>query len=153
MDHNAEEEESDSVWRLLRSSRRVRAPESFSRKVAKHALLQAQESAIRPSAIRPIGFLRLVRQAPVAWKMAAAAVFGFGFFVASISIYSPSPLDSEATSAATSAATSEKDEPSLAPFDDTFAIEEIDMILRIQDPDALEEEDLLLLLLPDPELL
>jgi hypothetical protein len=85
--------------------------------------------------------------APAGWRAAAAAVVVFGFIVAGVSLVSPVrdglPKSSEAVS----------EEPPLAPFEETIALEEIDVLLSIEDPDALENEDLLLLLFPEPGLL
>lgn len=141
------EENSDAVWGLLGHARRFPSDPGFSKRVAQAA---AQERA---------GVWALVRFAPASWKAAAAAVLLFASIVAGVSVFSTggvAVVSTEGQGNPGSVAESGDFLESLGasdPIGDAFAVDGMDQLLAVDDPDALDDEDLLLLLLPDPELL
>jgi hypothetical protein len=148
MNRIPDEEGRDPAWQLLRSARRVALRETFVCEVV--VLTRVERQDLKEQHGRAGNVLQILRFAPRSWQAAAAAVLVFGLTVAGVSIFKSEPLGSPV---AEGQLTENKVDVELAPFEDAFAIEEIDMLLSIEDPDALEEEDLLLLLLSDPELL
>ena len=150
-----EQEANDPVWQLLPRASVTPVHKQFRDSVIARAIPTYQESA-PPSA----GILQLFSSAPAGWRAAAAAVVIFSVGIASVG---------SLTSTNTGKLVSELDQdvgivisywsdyttsPSqFAPLEEALATEALDNILRIEDGDSLDDEDLLLLLFPDWELL
>ena len=170
-------DENDSSWQLLRSAKQVTARPSFADEVVSRVAREPQEPRapheLESKRVRELSgsdnVWRLIKFAPASYQVAAAAIVVLTLTLVGISVFSPSDQSENDAGNGGSFAedvvpnapdwadvddvTTGEDDSALAPFEDTFAVEEIDSVLGIEDPEALEDEDLLLLLLPVPELL
>ncbi|MCB1096130.1 MAG: hypothetical protein KDN22_11190 [Verrucomicrobiae bacterium] len=154
MAYHNQEESNDPVWQLLSRSGEPRIEDSFSRLLVEATRTTYQDSSPAPS-IR-----QLFSGAPFGWQAAAAAIVLVSASLGLTGLLSdPDParlsvsVEADVSIAIVDWKNHDESSSGLAPLDDILATDELDKMLQIEEGDSLENEDLLLLLIPDWELL
>lgn len=154
MTQQFEQESQDQVWQLLKRADGVSVREGFAQDLSTLATSLRQEEA------PPSSLYSLFVSAPGSWRTAAAAVVFLSVSFASLALLSqPDTQSFAAKISAEEFELASNDSPEAAPADfllpieEALASEELDAVLGVDDPESLEEEDLLILLFPDWELL
>lgn len=162
-----DDEQDDPVWDLLSRAGRTLPRSGFSSQLARLAQQEQQERQRPEEASEPApreGFFALFGSAPAAWRAAAAAIVVFSACVAVFGLSSGPRGSGPATpgsgipvatsaSAVPSGVTGRSAVSELLPIEEALATEELEMLLQIEDSQSLNDADLLLLLVPDWELL
>lgn len=153
-----EDESIDPLWQLLPQAGEVVVDPDFSRKVTALASQSEQDASL------PVSCFSAFASASAGWRAAAAAAIFMSASLVSLGIFGgpqSSSLETRIKIASTDAAVATTDytniapamRSSISPLDEMLAADELDSVLSIQDSEALDDEDLLILLFPDWELL